>query len=346
MSYGYPGYPPPPPQQNAGGGSKMLWIILGLLGGGALLTCMCCGGGIFWAVQAPAVSAKAKEPFPVASVPPPAFPERGAATPSEPGIQRFQISLGPGGGYPTTPGHGGKLLLYLPAGNHAPGSLPCVLITGAGSPLFYGMSLSDGDSDEHLPYVRAGMAVVAYELDGPFDEESEDEAAMKRAYQAFRAAQAGVVNGRNALEFVLARVPEVDPKKIYAAGHSSAATAALLLAEHEPRLAGCMAYAPCYDLPQRLTSFGVRGLSLILPQFSDFAVQSSPRTHEARLNCPVFLFHAEDDSNVPCEDSRAAERRLKALGKDVTLVTVPTGDHYDSMIEQGIPRAIQWLKQR
>ena len=44
-------------------------------------------------------------------------------------------------------------------------------------------------------------------------------------------AQAGLVNARNALEFVLARVPEVDPKRIYAAGHSSAGTLALLFAE-------------------------------------------------------------------------------------------------------------------
>jgi hypothetical protein len=53
-----------------------------------------------------------------------------------------------------------------------------------------------------------------------------------------------------------------------------------------------------------------------------------------------------DDSNVPCSDSRACEQRLKSLGKSVTLVTVPTGNHYQSMIDQGIPRAIEWLKQR
>lgn len=75
-------------------------------------------------------------------------------------------------------------------------------------------------------------------------------------------------------------------------------------------------------------------------------MQSFPKTHEARLNCPVFLFHADDDSNVPCADSRACEQRLKSLGKNVTLVTVPTGNHYQSMIDQGIPRAIEWLKQR
>ena len=83
---------------------------------------------------------------------------------------------------------------------------------------------------------------------------------------------------------------------------------------------------------------------LALLGLADFVVQSSPRTHESRLNCPLFLFHAEDDSNVPVEDSRDFASRLKQAGKDVTFVTVPTGDHYDSMIEEGIPKAIAWLK--
>ena len=58
-------------------------------------------------------------------------------------------------------------------------------------------------------------------------------------------------------------------------------------------------------------------------------------------NCPVFLFHAEDDSNVPCEQSKAY---ASTRGDRVKIVTVPAGDHYDSMIHNGIPAAIDWLK--
>lgn len=351
MSHGYqPEYAPPP--KKSGGGAIILWIILALLGGGTVLTCACCGGAAFMFSRAPATSASAKQPFVPASVPLPAFPERGAKVPfREADIDLFRISLGPGNGFPFTPGHGGNLWLYLPAGNHAPKSLPCVLITGAGTTLLHGLEwgdlAADGGSPEHLPFVRAGYAVVVYELDGPFDSETaQSDAQMRQAYQAFRSAQAGLVNARNAFEFTLARVPEVDPNRIYSSGHSSAATISLLFAEHEPRLAGCIAFAPCIDLTERLGPMALRTISLILPGVADFAVQSSPKTHEARLNCPVFLFHAEDDSNVPCADSRACERRLKAAGKNVTLVTVPTGNHYQSMIDQGIPRAIQWLKQR
>ena len=34
--------------------------------------------------------------------------------------------------------------------------------------------LGDGDVDEILPYVNAGFAVIAYEIDGPYMEEDEE----------------------------------------------------------------------------------------------------------------------------------------------------------------------------
>lgn len=347
LSYGnQPPYAPPPKR---GGWGVVLIILFALIGGGAVLLCACCGGGVLIFNSAPTVRASANEPFKVSSVPPPLFPDRGAALPFEPGIELYRVSLGPTGGFPIIPGHGGNLWIYLPAGNHTPKSLPCVLITGAGTNLLHGLEWGDlraeGGSPEHLPYVRAGFAVVTYELDGPWNEAGGNNE-LQRAYAAFRSAQAGLVNARNALEYVLGHVPEIDPSRIYSAGHSSAGTHALLFAEHEPRLAGCIAFAPCIDLTERMSPALIRTFSLVMPGVADFAVQSSPKTHEARLNCPVFLFHADDDTNVPCEDSRACSQRLKGLGKNVTLVTVRTGDHYESMIDEGIPAAIAWLKQR
>jgi dipeptidyl aminopeptidase/acylaminoacyl peptidase len=137
-------------------------------------------------------------------------------------------------------------------------------------------------------------------------------------------------------------VPEVNPKKIFSAGHSSAATHALLFAEHEPRLAGVVAYAPAVNLPQRF-GFLLRALATEMPGVVDFAAQSSPHTHRERLKCPTFLFHAEDDSTCPIAETKTLNSQLKKQGTDVTFVTVETGDHYDSMIDEGIPAAIQWL---
>jgi dipeptidyl aminopeptidase/acylaminoacyl peptidase len=167
---------------------------------------------------------------------------------------------------------------------------------------------------------------------------------LKRAYEAYRAAQAGLINAQIALEFLLARVPEVDPARLFAAGHSSAGTMAILFAEHEPRLAGCVAYAPCVDLEDRFGPVGITAAASTFPGVREFLARFSPRAHESTLQCPLFLFHAEDDSNVPIRQSRDAAARLKALGKTVTLVTVLTGNHYDAMIRQGIPQGIEWMR--
>lgn len=333
-------YPPPP----SGGGPRPM-VVLGFLGAGAALLALLCCGGVVYLVQPPKVSAAARQPFDYSSVPVPPLPDREEPDELEPGVLHYEISLGEAGGFYSTPGHGGYMYLYLPRGEHAPGSLPCILITAAGSTGLAGMEVFDEDEPEHVPYVKAGYAVLAYEMDGPDYTDDDDIGGMREPYEAFRASRAGLVNARNALEYALAKVPEVDRKHIYAAGHSSAATHALLFAEHEPRLAGVLAYAPAVDLPKW---FGarLRVLSFFLPGVADFVTQSSPSTHVERLKCPTFLFHAEDDSNCPIADSRWLAERLKAQGTDVTLVTVPTGEHYDSMIEEGIPAGIGWLRER
>jgi hypothetical protein len=119
----------------------------------------------------------------------------------------------------------------------------------------------------------------------------------------------------------------------------------LLLAQHEPRICACVAYAPACDVEKRLeevtSNFAMRQM---FPGLVGFIKQSSPKTHVAEFQCPVFLFHALDDGNVPASDSRTFAAALRSAGKQVTLRTVPFGDHYQSMIDKGIPQAIVWLQ--
>lgn len=330
----YGAYGPPPPS----GGTNWVLIILGIIGGGGLLVVVACCGSIMWLGGTPPASAQASQPFEMATIPLPAFPARGMdREPLEPGVLREEVSLSDQDEPYNPPGHGGILWVYLPEGQHAPGSLPCVLICGAGSTMLEGMMLSEGDEPEHIPYVKAGFAVVAYELDGGELDEVD-------AYDAFRNSKAGLVNARNALEFVLAKVPEVNPKQIYSAGHSSAGTMSLLFAEHEPRLAGCIAFAPCSDVQKFIGGLRLRMMKSTHQGVVDFVVQSSPKTHVSRLNCPVFLFHAHDDDVVDVAETEEFVSLLRLQGRDVTLKTVPGGGHYDAMIASGIPEAINWLK--
>lgn len=289
------------------------------------------------------------EPPPAPSVLP-ALPGRGVGREVGPGVFYHEVVLGPGGARPgVPPGHGMTLWLYLPAGAHAPRSLPCVLIAPAGSILITGNELSsgeDGDHPEHLPWVRAGFAVLAYGLDGNLSDDAPNQLeAVREASSAFRAARAGLTNAQVALAWLAARVPEVDPDRVYTAGHSSAGTMALLLAEHDRRVKGCVAFAPRSDVKanfnftQRLMLRGA-GVSWLDEFFSTY----DPKVHAAELKCPVFLFHARDDSVVPVSETEAFAAQLERLGTPVSLVTVDTGGHYQAMVREGIPRAIAWLR--
>ena len=331
--------------------SWVKWLLI-LGGSGLALLLLCCGGGYFWVssmLKPPAPSAQASEPFPVEALRAPAFPELGQPqTIGETGVQLYALDLSSANAGNTQPAARMQLRVYLPPGEHAAGSLGCVLVAPAGTNLLTGNALDDPTYHvETLPYAQNGYVAVLYSLDGGLPEGSDGSADddLARAYSGFSAAYAGLANARAALEFVLARLPQVDRRRIFAAGHSSAGTLALLFAEHERRLKGCIAYAPATDVDERL------GLMLALlvasqkfPGVVDFVHRSSPQTHLARIQCPVFLFWADDDSVVAPEGIKRFATALGKVRQDVTVKTVPGGDHYDSMVNPGIGMGIEWIK--
>ena len=296
-------------------------------------------GRIWEHVPAAVRAAAADQDGPIETPP---LPDIGPGREIEPGVMFHEVRL-PGG---DKPGFAGKLWLYLPSGDHADQSLPCVLITAGASNLLEGKHLSEYTRAEQLPYVRAGFAVLAYELDGALPggrnaSEAEMLEQHKEAMARFLAARAGLVNAHVALQFVLKKVPQVDPRRIYTAGHSSAATTAMLFAEHEPTIRGCAAYAPAINLVKH---FGAEVVQILHgAALDDLTVRHAPINHESKLSCPILLFHARDDGTVPVADTEACAERLNTLGKSVTLVVVPSGGHNDSMIREGIPRGIAWL---
>ena len=244
------------------------------------------------------------------------------------------------------PGSQMDMILYLPSGTHERGSLPCVMIAAAGTTLLEGNGCYDESyQSETIPYVKAGFAVLGYSLDGPLESDEPTGRESRAAYKQFRAAHAGLVNSRNSLEFLLQKVPAINRDRIFTAGHSSAGTLSLLFAEHESRLAGCIAYAPCIDVEKRLADFiSSAVVEVLMPDVEQFVRQESPLRHFKSLKCPVFLFHAEGDTNAPFDESKEFTARLTAQGTPCKLESVPDGDHYNSMLEEGIPRGIVWLK--
>lgn len=251
------------------------------------------------------------------------------------------------------PGQTQKILLYLPesANYGEENNLPCIFITGAGTRLIHGVSWDADDefkgSPEHIPWAQAGYVVVAFEEDGALTRDDLPDAEFQKAIVAFHRAQAGILNGKTAVDFALTKLNCIDPKRLYAVGHSSAGTLALILAANEPRIRGVVAFAPAVDLKKRFgkditDAFRKDGLSALAESYS-------PRNNEDKLqNKEVFLFHAQGDRTVEASESIGMHSRLKAnrQAPNIELKLVPAGDHYNSMIRDGIPAAIQWVNTR
>ena len=159
----------------------------------------------------------------------------------------------------------------------------------------------------------------------------------------FAAAGGGVGNGKAAIDYVLAQVPEVDPQQIYAAGHSSAAVVALDLASADSRVHGVAAYAPAADIDAR---FGEKmsALDQVIPGEAAFLSGIEPIHRVNDFACPVLVFHADDDSNVPTSDNQEFADAMGRAGKSITFKRVTNGGHYLSMIREGIPAGIAFFK--
>ncbi|MBY0549295.1 MAG: prolyl oligopeptidase family serine peptidase [Candidatus Obscuribacterales bacterium] len=233
-----------------------------------------------------------------------------------------------------------KVWLYLPKTRK--GKIPCVVIPPAGTRLFHGMSLGAGDRAEHFPYVRAGFAVVSFDIEGPLGEQASD-AQIVTATRAFMNAKGGVVDGQLAIDSALNSLKDIDSSRIMAAGHSSAGTTALALAASDKRIRACSAFAPCTNLQ---AFFGAQTalLDRMVPGFKSFMQSFSPGSNTGALKCPVFVFNAADDDNVKPAEVSSYVQSLKRTNKAVKALTVPNGGHYDSMIQQGIPAAIEFFR--
>lgn len=284
---------------------------------------------------------KPDEPFVVPDLSAVTLPELGEGELIEDTQVKFHDLAASGSG----PAGSTQFRVLVPPGDHVNRSLPCVLVAPAGSNLLSGMDLDEGDYfDETLPYAEAGMVVVSYSIDGPMGEDEDDVGA---AYEQFRAAGAGVANGALALRLAREKLPFVNPDKIFSAGHSSAGTLSLLLAAHLPDLAGAVAYAPACDVAAFHKDLLDEPFSgLLLPGARVFVKRSSPTTHAARIKVPVFVFGARDDDKVTSEEWRNFGRAVTDAGGQAEVKTVATGGHYQSMIDEGIPAGIEWIRAR
>jgi dipeptidyl aminopeptidase/acylaminoacyl peptidase len=132
----------------------------------------------------------------------------------------------------------------------------------------------------------------------------------------------------------LSLIPGIDITRSMVMGHSAGGQLALLMgakAERRPWLA--IAQAPITDLigadHAKLSDEGdaVRRWIGSSPEENEAVWrQLNPVEHPPKTS--VLLFHGENDTDVPLEQSETYARVMKAKGADVQKVWLP-GDHYD-----------------
>jgi len=107
-----------------------------------------------------------------------------------------------------------------------------------------------------------------------------------------RARRAGLSDVESVLAFIEQSLPQVDPRRIAAVGHSSAGTLALLAAESNPEIKACVAFAPCVDVT-RLHQDNFATLEPCFTEVRKFCADYSPINHVDRFLPPLFSFQAE-----------------------------------------------------
>lgn len=241
------------------------------------------------------------------------------------------------------PNTNGKVWVYLPENSNQQ-TLPVILIPPAGSRLFHGMTLSEGDSPEHKPYVNAGFAVISFDLSGPWPAIETDQAIFS-AITGFVSRRAGVDDAKEALDLAKKKFRILNLDEVYVAGHSSAGTVSLMIAQQLPNIKAAIAYAPIIDTQHYLAEISNMVRNEI-PAFKTVLIDTSPHNNIAKYTMPIFLFVAKDDTHMSdqMESYTLFKTSLHKAGTKITFNQVESGGHYQSMINEGIPSAIQWLK--
>lgn len=304
--------------KKSGGGGRIVVVVVLVLG---VLGVGCCGGifGLAWW-----------------SIQPTSFPEptqdyadarksfKTTLTTSGPAPQTWQRETVPFGVSEVQYQSGGLMLkAWVNRPQGAQPLKPAVLY------LHGGFAFAVEDWDQCQPFRDAGFVTMTPWLRG--------ENGQPGSYTMFYDEVDDVVA---AGEF-LAKLPGVDPNRIYVAGHSAGGTLAMLGAMTSKRFKACASFSGSPDQ----VAF-IRGQSELAPfdtTNSKELEMRSPLAYYQSFKCPARLYWGDEEWSFKFSTQKLAEKATGA-GQDVKAVEVP-GDHLD-MVEPAMKQAITFFQQK
>ena len=129
-----------------------------------------------------------------------------------------------------------------------------------------------------------------------------------------------------AIDYV-ARLPYVDARRIYLAGHSTGGTMALLGAEASNKLRAAFSFGGAPDLYAVVGDGEGYGNTPFPYRNRAESYVRSPIGFVATLRAPTFYFEGEESAYPPYAE--AMERRARRAGKPFRAFTIKGGDHFN-----------------
>ena len=209
--------------------------------------------------------------------------------------------------------HGRTLFGWLGVPN-TPGPHPGLLYAHGG------FALGSSDFDDVRPFVQAGYVVFAPAWRG----EDGNPGDFQMLY--------GEVNDAGAALDYLAKVPGVDPRRLFAAGHSIGGTTVMLLAESTTKLRGA---AACGGFPDMCGTIHETGRPTFAQTPFDWRDKMesdlrSPARHLSDLHCPLDLFYGEQEEYY-IRQANAMQADAQKKHQPVTVTVIPGTDHFAAL---------------
>jgi ribosomal protein S27E len=179
------------------------------------------------------------------------------------------------------------MVMWVPEGNHAPHSLPCIFVPPMNSPEMVGSTRHEID-EKFKMLAKEGFAVVSYDA-SRFSDNNRPQFPGSNEEELIQS-DCAVHFAHNAMNYVIQRATMVDPERLYAAGEGGAGRLVLYLAAVDPRIKAVATMNPVCDVTRNASaSLQEQEKEARLAGIEEFAKRTSPFNNVEKLKCPILV---------------------------------------------------------
>jgi hypothetical protein len=207
------------------------------------------------------------------------FPELTDKDTSDAEVDQFNVTLsGQFQGEPIS------MEIYVPVGQHAPKSMACILGTPLEAGVLQGYARGKQDWQYKQLAHEIGQVVVSFDLSkwGMLNRPENLEEGPLELMQTDCAYHCA----RDVIELCLARLPMIDPGRLYVMAPNAGGRMALYWATLDPRIRAVATWDPVCDV---MAGGGEWGKGLHIRGIEEFMKKTSPVKFADKIKCPVLI---------------------------------------------------------